>query len=134
MQGVLPAILRAGVASITLVNRTMARAEALAESSSRVHVATHESLSGSFDLVINGTSAGLSDVHVPLHPRFVEGAVCYDMIYGAGAVFQRWALEFAAQSHDGLGMLVGQAAEAFAIWHGVRPDVVPVLEQLRGAG
>ena len=131
VQGVLPALLRSGVASITLVNRTRARADALAERLPRLQVATHETLSGAFDLVINGTSAGLSNTHIPLQPEFAQGTVCYDMIYGAGAVFHSWALELAAQSYDGLGMLVGQAAEAFAIWHGVRPDVAPVLEQLR---
>ncbi|HCP6513015.1 shikimate dehydrogenase, partial [Escherichia coli] len=32
---------------------------------------------------------------------------------------------------DGLGMLVAQAAHAFLLWHGVLPDVEPVIKQLQ---
>ena len=32
---------------------------------------------------------------------------------------------------DGLGMLVGQAAVSFAIWREVKPEVTPVINQLK---
>jgi shikimate dehydrogenase len=59
--------------------------------------------------------------------------VCYDMMYGKEpTAFNRWAAEHgAARCIDGLGMLVEQAAEAFFIWRGVRPDGAPVLAELR---
>ena len=60
------------------------------------------------------------------------GALAYDMMYGAAAQgFLDWATQHGAQPRDGLGMLVEQAAEAFAIWRGVRPPGAPVLAELR---
>lgn len=55
------------------------------------------------------------------------------MMYGREATaFNRWAAEQgAARCLDGLGMLVEQAAEAFELWRGVRPDTAPVLAELR---
>jgi shikimate dehydrogenase len=60
------------------------------------------------------------------------GALAYDMMYGPAAQpFLQWAAQHGAQGRDGLGMLVEQAAEAFALWRGVRPPSQPVLAQLR---
>ena len=55
------------------------------------------------------------------------------MMYGKQpTAFNRWAAEHgAARCIDGLGMLVEQAAEAFCVWRGVRPDSAPVLAELR---
>ena len=88
-----------------------------------------------FDLVINATSAGLSDVALPL-PRgiFLAGSLAYDMVYGRDTAFMRQArADGAARTADGLGMLVEQAAESFFLWRGVRPDTAPVLTALRAA-
>ncbi len=62
-------------------------------------------------------------------------AACYDMMYGAEpTVFLQWAAERGCRRlADGLGMLVGQAAEAFWLWRGVRPQVRPVIATLRRA-
>ncbi|MEM1144974.1 MAG: shikimate dehydrogenase, partial [Pseudomonadota bacterium] len=59
---------------------------------------------------------------------------CYDMMYGPEPTpFMRWAAKNLAWAvSDGLGMLVEQAAEAFYVWHGVRPNSQPVIQQLRG--
>lgn len=85
-----------------------------------------------FDVVINATSAGLSDSAVAL-PRylFAPHALAYDMMYGRDTAFMKFAREQGAHVADGLGMLVEQAAEAFLLWRGVRPDTAPVLEALR---
>ena len=57
----------------------------------------------------------------------------YDMMYAAKpTAFVEWGkAQGALLALDGLGMLVEQAAEAFFIWRGVRPDTAPVLAQLR---
>ena len=88
-----------------------------------------------FDLVINATSAGLTDSEISLPETiFAPGALAYDMMYGRETPFMKFAREQgAAIVSDGLGMLVEQAAEAFCIWRGVRPDTAPVLARLREA-
>ena len=73
----------------------------------------------------------------PELPRgvFAPGALAYEMMYGKGeTAFAKFALaEGAARVADGLGMLVEQAAEAFQVWRGVRPDTAPVLAMLRAS-
>ena len=59
-------------------------------------------------------------------------ALAVDLMYGAAAApFLAWAAAAGARGRDGLGMLVEQAAEAFELWRGVRPDTAPVLALLR---
>ncbi|MFL2529954.1 MAG: shikimate dehydrogenase [Porticoccaceae bacterium] len=88
-----------------------------------------------FDLVINGTSASLQGDLPPLPDSLIDpdvGTACYDMLYGAEPTpFMQWAAERGALVSDGLGMLVGQAAESFGLWRGVRPETAPVIANLR---
>lgn len=91
-----------------------------------------ETPTGRFDVVINASSAGLDDQVPAIDPALVRGALCYDMVYGAETAFCRWARAAGARATvDGLGMLVEQAALAFELWRGVRPDTLPVLAALR---
>ncbi len=86
-----------------------------------------------FDLILNATSASLSGQLPPLPVGLLAaGGNCYDLAYGnEPTAFVRWGREnHAANSLDGLGMLVEQAAEAFFIWRGVRPATPPVIELL----
>jgi shikimate dehydrogenase len=87
------------------------------------------------DVIINATSASLSGDVPPIASSLVEPGktFCYDMMYAKEpTAFCRWASEQgAAQAMDGLGMLVEQAAEAFFLWRGVRPESAPVLAELR---
>ncbi len=137
VRGVLGPILAEGPRSVTLANRTVARAEALATRFAGpvpLQAQGFEALAGAaFDLVINGTSASLAGELPPLPEGCVAGARVYDMVYGAAPTpFMDWARRAgAAQVADGLGMLVEQAAEAFLIWRGVRPETAPVLRALR---
>ena len=135
-RGVVQPLLDQGPTSLTLANRTPARAEAIEKLfPGRINACGYPALANRvFDLVINGTSASLAGDLPPL-PAGVVGphTRVYDMMYGAGpTAFLAWAEEQGAvHRSDGLGMLVGQAAEAFYLWRGVRPDTAPVIGALR---
>jgi shikimate dehydrogenase len=133
-QGVVQALLEAGAGSLTIANRTEARAHALAERFG-CSSAAYQALAGkAFDLVVNATSAGLGGEAAAL-PRGIlrQGVLAYDMVYGRDTVFLDEARRAGARVSDGLGMLVEQAAESFALWRGVRPETAPVLAKLRAA-
>lgn len=89
-----------------------------------------------FDLLLNASAASLAGRELPV-PQHVLGSgwIAVDLMYGPpAAAFLAWARERqASQAVDGLGMLVEQAAEAFALWRGVRPDTAPVLAALRAS-
>jgi shikimate dehydrogenase len=133
------ALLDAGVAELTIVNRTPERADALADAigePERVHTRYWADLGaiGNFELVVNATAAGHAHEELRLPLTLVAPrALCYDLSYGlAASAFLAWARAAGAgQAIDGLGMLVEQAAESFAIWHGQRPDTESVYAALR---
>ena len=132
-QGVVGALLEAGVGRLVIANRTLVRAQQLAAQFPGVSAAGYAALAGRFDVVVNATSAGLKG-EGPELPRGVlaKGTLAYDMVYGRETPFLAAARAAGARVSDGLGMLVEQAAESFLIWRGVRPDTRPVLEELRG--
>jgi shikimate dehydrogenase len=139
-RGVLQPLAAEKPAVLVIANRTPAKAQALAQLAGPVASATgFDALAGaSFDVVINATSASIAG-EVPALPDgvFAPGALAYDMMYAKGAAegtaFLAWARGHgAARVTDGLGMLVEQAAEAFLVWRGVRPDTASVFKLLRG--
>ena len=85
------------------------------------------------DVVINATSASLAGAGSPVPAEALRsGCLVLDMMYGPAArPFLAWAREHGALTRDGLGMLVEQAAEAFALWRGVRPSTAPVMAAIR---
>ena len=141
VRGVLQPLLEQQPAQIVIANRTAEKAQQLAtgfielgELKGCGYPDLEAIKGGGFDLVINGTSASLSGELPPLPSGILsEGACCYDMMYSAEpTVFLTWAKSQGAQGlADGLGMLVGQAAEAFQLWRGQMPDVQPVIKNLR---
>ncbi len=139
-RGVIAPLLAGQPASLHVANRTANKAEELAAAFSdmaAVHGGNYEKLAGQqFDLIINATSASLAGASLPLPAGlFAPGSLAYDMMYGKGDTpFMALArAQGAAQVADGLGMLVEQAAEAFFVWRGVRPETAGVLAQLRAA-
>jgi shikimate dehydrogenase len=147
--GVLGSLITGRPAEIRIVNRNADKALALADSH-RAWAAEHgvrlsagglddAAPDGRHDVLINGTSASLSGAGLPLPdpeaPVLARGGLAVDMMYGPSAMpFLNWAADQAGPggaTRDGLGMLVEQAAEAFLLWRGVRPDSATVLADLR---
>lgn len=139
--GVLGPLLETAPAELVLANRTLAKAETLVASHAALaarHAVTLRARTltecgAGFDVVINGTASSLGGQGVPVGAEVLApGALALDMMYGPAArPFLDWAQAHGAVGRDGLGMLVEQAAEAFAVWRGVRPDTAAVLQALR---
>jgi shikimate dehydrogenase len=142
-RGVIGPLLEAGVARLVVANRGAARAQALVDElrgrlaavpAARLVACALDEVPDDATLIVNGTAAGLSDEAPALPARaWREARLALDMVYGAApTAFVRAARAAGCpRAEDGLGMLVGQAAESFALWHGLRPDARPVVEALR---
>lgn len=132
VRGILEPLLSENPKSVTIVNRTIKKAETLAHHFG-CSSASFADLKDPFDIIINGTSASLSGNLPPLHSALIGiNTWCYDMMYGKQpTVFLQWAYGLGAQGADGLGMLVGQAAESFFLWRGVRPDINDLIKEMR---
>ena len=126
--------LRQTGAIITITNRTVEKAIILAERFSISSCEYERLIEKEFDIIINATSAGLTDSTIPLPDSiFAPNALAYDMMYGRETRFMAFARAHGARVADGLGMLVEQAAEAFKIWRGqdLQLDTAAVIRALR---
>lgn len=136
VRGILEPVLALNPMLLTIANRTVSKANSLAKGFSdlgQIQGSGLDELSENFDLVINGTSASLTKQAINLPSEIISSNTsAYDMAYGAEpSAFMNWANSLGAQTADGLGMLVGQAAESFRIWRGVLPDVGELIIELR---
>lgn len=139
--GVLGPLIEARPAEIVMANRTVEKAEAIvarhagwaAQHGVQLSARGLAEAGTGFDVFINGTAASLAGSGVPVGPEVLKaGSLALDMMYGPAAqAFLDWARAHGAVARDGLGMLVEQAAESFALWRGVRPDTAPVLAEMR---
>ena len=137
VRGVVAPLLACGPKSLMVANRTRARAAQLRSQFADlgpIDACGLESVAGAYDLVINATSASTRGESLAIPAGiFAPGALAYDMAYGPKAKpFVEGALRAgAARACDGLGMLVEQAAESYALWRGKRPATAAVLAELR---
>ena len=140
--GALGALMASGASEIVVANRSVDRAVALVErhlsdpagtTTARLAAAPLDSCGEAFDVVVNASASSVAGAPVPVAAVVLRpGGLALDMMYGpAAAGFVAWAAAHGAIGRDGLGMLVEQAAEAFASWRGVAPDTAPVLRALR---
>ncbi|MDO6655014.1 shikimate dehydrogenase [Anaerobacillus sp. 1_MG-2023] len=120
------------VASLTIANRTLEKAEELSKLCQHYSVANAISLSeaetslGQFDIVINTTSIGMSP-HLDRMPISLEhirsGTVVSDLIYNPlETKWMKLAKSKGAVTDNGISMFVEQGALAFEKWTGVSPD------------
>ncbi|MGP5202237.1 shikimate dehydrogenase [Psychrobacter aquimaris] len=137
-RGVILPLIEAGIASLTLANRTLNKATALVDELSAASPVIHEQqietcrtaeLDGQFDIIINATSIGLSADTLPLSDN-LNGHYAYDMMYGRELPFLQHFSARGAQTSDGYGMLIGQAALSFERWTGHAIDVVQATKTL----
>ncbi len=136
VRGVIGSLLEYDPKIITIANRTVAKAAALGErfGPGIQAVGLDRAADASFDLIINATAASLDNRLPGIGEKCISvDTLVYDMMYGSQpTIFMQWALAHgAARCHDGLGMLVEQAAESFALWHQRRPDSQSVIRALR---
>ena len=140
-RGIVPSLLEEEPREILIANRTVERAEELArafgpdgDDLGPVTACRFDELDArQFDLIINATSAGLRGEVPPFPASIIDAEVlCYDLSYAMKPTpFVAWAQENGAENvRQGWGMLVEQAAAAFRIWRGVRPDTKPILANL----
>ena len=139
--GALGPLIEASPAELVVANRSLYKAQTLLERHAALAEPHGTALSArplagcgtAFDVVINATATSLKGAAIPVAADVLRAdGLALDMMYGpAVADFMGWAEQHGARSRDGLGMLVEQAAEAFFIWRGVRPDTGPVLSALR---
>lgn len=135
-RGVIGPLLEAGVTQLVLANRTVSKAKTIAANyDDRVSVCSLTDIpEHAFQLIINATSSGLTGSRPDLDCKHLKSCqLAYDMVYGAEpTAFMQWAQQQGvAQQADGLGMLLCQAAAAFQIWRGVKPDIEPVMALLK---
>ncbi len=139
--GALGPLIAARPACVAVANRTLERA-AMLVARHQAYAALHgvqldalplSSPGTAWDVVINASASSLHAAGVPVDAQVLRpGTLALDMMYGSAAsAFLAWAEQHGAMGRDGLGMLVEQAAEAFALWHGVRPPTAGVLAALR---
>jgi len=140
-EGVIFSMLEKNPSELTLTNRTIEKSNVI-QNKMDVHAKSFDvNLNVAeiaklpyeyFDVIINATSASLSDDDLNIDNKvFHEGSLAYDMMYGKETLFIKQAQSQNASTSNGLGMLVEQAAEAFYIWHQIKPQTKSVIDLLR---
>jgi shikimate dehydrogenase len=140
-EGVIYSILEKNPSALTLTNRTIEKTNVI-KNKMDVHAKSFDvNLNVNeiaklphqyFDIIINATSASLNNAELGIdHKVFHEASLAYEMMYGKETSFIREAQSQGSKTSDGLGMLVEQAAEAFFIWHHIKPKTKSLIESLR---
>ena len=140
-EGVVYSILEKEPSQLTLTNRTIEKSNIIQNKMNAYAQNFHVNLNvieiaklphQYFDLIINATSASLNDNDLGIDNKvFHEKCLAYDMMYGKETSFMKQAKSQRSKTSDGLGMLVEQAAEAFFIWHNIKPQTKSLIDLFR---
>ncbi len=144
-KGVAVAMALQGAADICIANRTVEKAEQLAEqianlSDTKTAVITMQDLQNrdlyqQYSTIVNTTSLGMSPKVDDMAPvcidALTEQHLVVDLIYNPMETkLLRLASEQGAQTASGLGMFIYQGVLAFEAWNGVRPQTDDIEEAL----
>ena len=137
-KGSVESILKQKPASLTIGNRTVSKAEAIAAKfpAGQVQAKGFDNLASDYDVIINSTSCSLTGELPDIDPAiFTSAFSAYDMCYKKEqTLFNQWVENHSnAKTIDGLGMLIEQAAESFSVWHGKMPNTTDIRHTLRDA-
>ena len=134
IESVLYRVAKSSTKSITLFNRTEEKADRLIRKFSNLTSikASIEHQESPFDVVINGSSAGLTGNFKPMENLILnKDTYFYDLNYSLTEThFCKWANENSNNVFDGMGMLVYQAAYSFEKWFGTFPETKSVIKDL----
>lgn len=136
-RGIIHPLLEKEPYQITVANRSQEPLQALQKVISSIQCTLLTEVKGTFDLIINATSAGVKGESFSLpHEIMRSHPFCYDLSYHSksSTAFVAYAKQLGCNAIDGLGMLVEQAAESFFLWHGRMPDSAAVLKHLTRRG
>ena len=134
--GVVPSIIYAlnnmKASSITITNRTQSKAENLKNLFKNLKIINWGKLPD-FDMIINATSIGLSNkdkINFDFS-KLNKNKFFYDVIYNPKETnFLKTAKNLGNDTENGKKMFIYQAAEAFKIWHGIKPDINQEVDEL----
>lgn len=133
-RGIIGPLFAAGVKELYLTNRTFHKTKALLHDFPDLNCQPMTSLTTSFEVLINATSASLynADFNFLSH-LLISKPFCYDLAYKLNepTAFVSYARSHQCEAMDGLGMLVEQAAESFYIWHGFKAETLPVISAIK---
>lgn len=139
-RAVIYALGKAGYTNIHIINRTILRAQAIADEFSpllETSLSAHgweeaTALLADTDLLVNTTSIGMDeDIEFPLDlANLKPNAIVTDIVYTPLLTpLLKLAKRKNFKTVDGLGMLLHQAAPGFEKWFGIRPNITPALRQ-----
>ncbi|URJ24646.1 shikimate dehydrogenase [Candidatus Blochmanniella camponoti] len=142
-KGIIPILLTTiTTCHINIVNRTFSRAQELTSYYQEIGYKNISCLplyklrydTHKYSLIINATTSNIHST-IPKIPYFLitPDTKCYDLFYTKqDTLFITWCKKNGSNyCADGLGMLVGQAAHSFFLWHNAFPTIDPVINHLR---
>jgi shikimate dehydrogenase len=135
-RAVIYGLIQRNVGRIYVINRTVARAEALKKKfGARIHVAKWDEITGLLGgagLLVNTTTLGMvGQPPLEINLRCPASLVVADLVYAPLETgLLKLARERGLRAADGLGMLLHQAVRGFERWFGIKPEVTPELRAL----